>query len=250
MLSKFDFLSLFEIFLYELQHKIAFLLVTTVNSFQLNTYLLFFLAGIVTLLNPCFISVIPLSISYINSYRENIYKSYFVAGLVTSILVVIFITNFLSYNYFSYFARVPLLSLLILIILSLNLLQILNFSFYLEVLNMNIECIFHKNSLLSSMLLQCYFIGLVIGFTTVPCSSPIFTIIHFWLYNSHQIFLLLFYLIAYFTGCIFLLILIFYVFINYLQVYIIANISSTITPLVGFVTLTFSLFFLLEKILL
>nr|YP_009392408.1 thiol:disulfide interchange protein [Caloglossa monosticha]ARW60970.1 thiol:disulfide interchange protein [Caloglossa monosticha] len=245
MLSQFSFLYYFEIFVYNLQHKIAFLLVEKVNSFQLNIFLVFFLAGIVTILNPCFISIIPLSISYISSYREKIYKVTFVLGLVTSIFVVISITNFFSYNYFLYFTGIPLLSLIILIILSLNLLQIFNFPYYLKIFNINTSWIFSK-----SIIAQCYFIGFVVGFTTVPCSSPIFTIIHFWLYSSYKIFFLVIYLIAYFLGCVLPLLLIFYIFINYFQVYAIAAISNIITPLMGFLTLFFSLFFLLEKVIL
>lgn len=246
MLLKFSFLSYFEIVLYNLHHKIAFLLIEATSSFQIKTFFLFFFAGLLTILNPCFISIVPLSVSYLNSYKQQIYKNIFILGLVTSILVTILVTNLISFNYFIYLIRIPLLSLVILILLSLNLLQILNFSFYFSIPGINTKWIVSK----SNLWIQCYLIGLLIGLTTVPCSSPILTIIHFWLHSSSKIFILLIYLSSYFIGCILPLLSILYIFINYWQARILVYISNTINPLMGFLTLTCSLFFLLEKVLL
>lgn len=246
MLLKFSFLSYFEIVLYNLHHRIAFLLLEITNSFEIKTFFLFFLAGLLTVLNPCFISIIPLSVSYLNSYKQQIYKNIFVFGLVTSMLVTILITNFISHNYFIYLTRIPLLSLVILIFLSLNLLQILNFSSYFTILSTNTKWITSQGNLW----IQCYFVGLVIGFTTIPCSSPTLTIIHFWLYSSSKMFIFFAYISSYFIGCILPMLLILYIFINYLQASILVYVSNTVTPLMGFFILTFSLFFLLEKVLL
>nr|YP_009392814.1 thiol:disulfide interchange protein [Caloglossa intermedia]ARW61376.1 thiol:disulfide interchange protein [Caloglossa intermedia] len=241
-----NFLSYFETALYNLQHRIAFLLLQKTDIFQANIFFLFFFAGIITVLNPCFVSIIPIGISYLNNYRLQVYKNIFALGLITSILVTILIISFFSYNYFLYLTHIPFLSLTVLIVLSLNLLQVLNFSYYLSTPSNNMNRIVNK----SGVFLQCYFSGFIIGFTTVPCSSPIFTIMHFLLYNSSKIFVSLTYLTAYFFGCLLPLFIILYVFINYVHVRALAYLSSIIVPLVGFSTLTFSLFFLLEKILL
>lgn len=246
MLLQFPFLPYFEIVSYNLQHKIAVLLLEITSSFQINTFFLFFFVGVITIFNPCFISIIPLSISYLNSYQQNIYKKVLILGLVSSILIIILITSFVSYNSFLYLTRIPLLSLTILVILSLNLLQILNFSFYPSTFIVNMKWISFQND----DLIQCYFVGFIIGFTTIPCSSPIFTIMHLGIYNLRNVFILSLYIISYFLGCVLPLLLVFYLFINYLQTRVLVYFSNIINPLVGFLTLTLSLFFLLEKFLL
>lgn len=246
MLLSFNFLYSFETILYELQQKVTFLLMSTTSSLQLNTCLLFIFAGILTILNPCFLSLFPLSISYFNTYTKQIDKNIFIFGLITSIFFSILVTNFIGYNSFIYITRVPFLSLGIIVFLSLNLLQIFNLSYYLNFFSFN--KIFNFNEKID--LIECYLTGFIIGLTIVPCNTPIFTMIHFWLYNCHEKVFLFIYLCVYFLSCVVFFLLIFYLLIYYLKTYIFAYLSNIIVPFFGFLTLTTSLFFLLEKIFL
>lgn len=244
-----NFLYFVETAMYNLQQRITYILIN-VNSFQLSTCLLFFSAGILTVFNPCFISLFPLSISYINSYTKNIDKYIFIIGLVTSILVIIFLTNFFSYSFFTYITRIPLLSLIIIVFLSLNLLQVFNIFSYFNILNFYHIFNLNQNNWRVNTEVKSYFTGFIIGLTTVPCNTPIFTMIHFLLYNSNKLLVLFIYLIIYLAGCIFPFLLVFYIFFRYLQAYVLLSMSNVIIPFIGFTTLTISLFFLLEKIIL
>ena len=250
MVSIFNFLYSFEIVLYELQQRVTFLLTETTDSLSFITCLLFILSGTLTILNPCLISLFPLSISYFNTYKKPSEKNIFVLGLITSTFFSVFVTNFFSYNSFIYIIRFPIFSLIIAIFLSLNLLQILNVFYYL-----NISSFFKRLSLVhndgsTDFFYQSYLTGFIIGFTIIPCNTPILAMVHFWLYNCSSIFVLFIYLFMYFLGCILPFLLIFYFFMHYLNMYFLASISGKISPFLGFTTLTISLFFLLEKVFL
>ena len=246
----FNFLYSFEIVLYELQQKVTFLLMETTNSLNFITCLLFILAGILTILNPCFISLFPLSISYFNTYNKSSEKNIFVLGLITSTFLSILVTNFFSYNSLIYIMRVPIFSLFIAIFLSLNLLQIFNIFYSLNIFSFFRRLYLVNNKSLMNIFNQSYLTGFIIGLTIIPCSTPIFAMVHFWLYNCSQFFALFIYLLMYFLGCILPFLLIFYFFMYYFNIYFLASISDQISPLFGFITLTISLFFLLEKVFL
>lgn len=250
MLLNMNFLYSFEAAIYSLQQKIIFLLINEMNSFKLSTCLLFFSAGIFTIFNPCFISLFPLSISYINSYKKSMDKNTFIAGLITSLFVIIFIINLISYNSFIYIIRIPYLSFIIIILLSLNLLQVLNFFYFFNILKLDHIFNLNQNEWLINTGVQSYFTGFIVGSTAVPCNTPIFTMIHFLLYHSNKLVVLFVYLIIYLVGCIFPFLLVFYIFFHYFQVYIVSSGSNIIVHSIGFITLTITLFFLLEKIIL
>nr|YP_009393649.1 thiol:disulfide interchange protein [Caloglossa beccarii]ARW62211.1 thiol:disulfide interchange protein [Caloglossa beccarii] len=251
MLLFSNFLYFFETILYELQQKVTLLLMSTNSSLPTNTFLLLIFASILTILNPCFLSLFPLSISYFNTYTKQIEKSAFLIGLISNIFFSILVTNFISYNFFN-IIRVPFFSLIIIILLSLNLLQIFNFSYYLNIVSFRniFKLNINKKTHLASILIPCYSTGFIIGSTIVLCNTPIFTMIHFWLYNFHEKNFIYIHLFVYFISCVILFILIFYLFVHYLQIYIFAYISNAMIPFWGFLTLTTSLFFLLEKIFL
>jgi len=234
----------YELFLYSLEQKISLLLFFKITSLTPFIFLLLFCAGLLTSLTPCFISIIPLAFSYLNTNSNlRINKNFFILGLFTNLLFIIISSNFISYNYIFYSTRIPFISFLILLLVSLNLLQVLNLSPFFKFLFFDYNKVVKRNLILNS-----YITGIIIGFSTLPCSTPLVVLINFWLYHMNELWLSLFCLFVYLLGCILPFFLIFNFFLDYLQVYIIAFLWKIITPSMGFIVLTLSLFFFFEKI--
>nr|YP_009399033.1 thiol:disulfide interchange protein [Taenioma perpusillum]ARW68430.1 thiol:disulfide interchange protein [Taenioma perpusillum] len=236
----------YDIYLFSLQQKITSSIFLSNIIFSPLILFLFMFAGFLTTINPCFLSLVPLSISYINSSEDKKkYKNIFVFGLFTSFVIIILLSTIFSYNSFKYLVNIPFISFFILIVLSLNLLQVINFNYFLVKINFD-NILLHNDF----FYIKNYATGLIIGFSSIPCSSPVILLIHFLLSNYNNILLVIIYLISYFLGCIITLVLFFYLFVDYLQLNFFQSIWSLVTPLAGFCILTSSLFFFLEAVFL
>jgi len=236
----------YDIYFFILQQKITFLIFSSNISFSPLILILFIFAGLLTTMNPCFLSLIPLSISYINSSKnQKKYKNIFILGLFTSFTLVILLSAIVSYSSFKYLVNIPFISFFILIVLSLNLLQVINLSSSLIKIDFT-NIFLYKNF----FYIKNYTTGFIIGFSSIPCSSPIILLVHFLLSNYNNLFLLFIYLTSYFLGCTVPIILCFYLFVDYLQLKAFQLIWNLLTPFAGFCILTLSLFFFLETIFL
>nr|QCI05968.1 Thiol:disulfide interchange protein [Delesseria sanguinea] len=236
----------YEILLYHLQQKIASFLFLEITSIKPIIILVFFCSGILTSITPCFISIVPLSLSYINSNNNAYnYKNIVILGIFTSLFIVFFSISFVNYSFFVFFKDISFISFFILILIALDLLQVLNFSNYF---NFFYENNLKFESIYDNLVLKNYFTGCIIGFTTVPCSSPIILLINLWLHHSNQMFFSFIYLIIYLLGSIIPLIFIFNIVLNYLQLYILSYIWNTIIPFMGCFLLSLSTFFFLDKV--
>ena len=218
----------YSLILYNLQQKVFSLFFLEINSITPLILLLFFLGGFLTILNPCFVSILPLSFSYFNTnYNIKINKFFFILGLLTNLILIMISSNFISYSYNIYLTRIPFISFWILLILSLNLLQIINFSSFFKFFYIDFNDILKKKWQINS-----YIIGVIIGFSSLPCSSPIIILVSFLLYHTNKLWLSLFCFFFYLLGCLIPLSLIFTLFIDYLQVYIMSLLWNIITPLI------------------
>nr|YP_010155911.1 cytochrome c biogenesis protein transmembrane region [Cumathamnion serrulatum]QQY85302.1 cytochrome c biogenesis protein transmembrane region [Cumathamnion serrulatum] len=236
----------YEVFLYNLEQQIASFLFLEITVIKPVIILVLFFSGILTSLTPCFISIIPLSISYINSnYNGYNHKNVLLLGILTSLFIIIFSTSFANYGFLIFFKHIPFISFFILMIIALDLLQVLSLSNYFNSLYLNKLSTdsFYNNSIFKS-----YFTGCIIGFTTAPCSSPIILLINFWLHHSNQALFSSIYLIIYLLGCIIPLILLFNIVLNYLQLYILTYIWNIIVPCMGCFLLSISTFLFLDKL--
>nr|YP_009391780.1 thiol:disulfide interchange protein [Acrosorium ciliolatum]ARW59924.1 thiol:disulfide interchange protein [Acrosorium ciliolatum] len=241
-----NFYDHYEAIIYNLQHKIYYLLSSEVNALSALIFILIFFSGILTSLTPCFLSILPLIISYINidsHYKQNINKNIFIFGLITSLLIILLLVNFISYKYYAYIISIPVLSSFILILLSFNLMQILDFSYFFSFINKNLNKINTDNILLKS-----YLLGFIVGFSIFPCSTSILLVFVFWVNHSTNLFILLFYWIIYLLGCILPFILIVNIAFTYIKSNIIFSIWRFIIPFSGSIILFFSLFSFLEKV--
>jgi len=243
MLFNLNILSIYQLFLYDLQQKIAFLLFFKITYINFSVLAIFFIAGILTSLTPCFISLLPLSLSYLSfSNQFKINKRFFILGLFSNLLFIIVSINFISYHYIFYLMHISFISFFVLLIISLSLLQIID-------LSLVFKSIFINNNILKvNFNVNSYMMGLLIGFTTLPCSTPIIILINFCLYHADTLFFSLVFLFFYLLGCVSSFIFIFNVIINYLSTYVISFIWNIISPLMGFIILFISLLFFFEKI--
>nr|YP_009565305.1 cytochrome c biogenesis protein transmembrane region [Gelidium sinicola]QBA96656.1 cytochrome c biogenesis protein transmembrane region [Gelidium sinicola] len=184
-----------QIKLFYIEQYFSYTLSTDLNYFNALTLFLLIVGGSITSLNPCFISIAPLTISYISSQKNN-YLSLFLfsTGLISSFLFMIILIYFIDYQYKWIFKSLPIVSSSIIIFLGLYLLQILN----LNIINTNYnKTIFKKNNQINFFIM-----GTVIGFSSIPCSTPILTTILFWISFTSNLLWGLIYILFYIIGLI------------------------------------------------
>nr|QCI07360.1 Thiol:disulfide interchange protein [Leiomenia cribrosa] len=231
----FNFL---EIHFYIFQQNIYKIISFELGHFKIAIFLLLFVSGILTSINPCFLSIIPLSISYLLDYKT---KNTFILGLISSFISIIVLYLLLNISYQKLIINIPLFSSFTMIVVGLNILNILKFNrIYLNSNNI------YKKNLKSS--LKNYVIGFIIGISSASCSTPILINILFWISYSNNLLLgaiyLLFYLIGYITPLLFLI----HISINSMKLNFINKVRDFLIPFSGSFMLSLGVFSLLENI--
>nr|YP_009397777.1 thiol:disulfide interchange protein [Sonderella linearis]ARW66963.1 thiol:disulfide interchange protein [Sonderella linearis] len=189
----YSFIDFYEILIYSLQQYLYKFVYINFESFSLITPILLFFCGFFTSITPCFISIIPLIIAYMNNQVIN--KNLFILGFMTSFILMLFLTNLI--NYFFIVKSISIISLFILLFISLNLLQIINFSFFSNFFYKRVKYLIQYNLIFDS-----YLTGFLIGFSIIPCNTSIAFIITFGLVNKFNILICINYFIFYLLGCL------------------------------------------------
>lgn len=242
MLTINNFVASFEIQIYYLQQIIYNFLYSELDHFTPYLFTLLLTGGLLTSINPCFISMLPLSISYIsNKKKVNIAKYSFLAGLMSSLISIVGFSILLNNYYNKLILNIPIFSSLLIIIIGLNLLQILDLnSFTLHRLKINQ---FNINLTTSS-----FIIGLIFGLNSFSCSTPILATILLWLSNTHHILLGTIYITSYLIGYTIPIITLIKTTISYSNMKVISKTWNYIIPVSGSFILGIGIFSLLEKI--
>nr|YP_010619595.1 Thiol:disulfi de interchange protein [Tayloriella tenebrosa]WAX03608.1 Thiol:disulfi de interchange protein [Tayloriella tenebrosa] len=241
-LSLYDFFDNYYIFFYTVQKQLSSLLFVLSNEHSIFFSILLFFLGVITVFTPCFLSLLPLALSYINSKKfYSLNLSLFITGLLTSFVILMGLTNLVSSSIFIY--KLPVFSYMILILVSLDLMKILSIS------NLTFPCsqYFFMPSY-GNIFLQSYLMGLIIGSSSLPCNTSIIIIVTFLVNNLNNIFLVLLYFVAYLAGCIFPLLLILKIKLNYKNFSFLFFIWKSIFPVSGSFLFVFSCFSLLKII--
>nr|YP_009398606.1 thiol:disulfide interchange protein [Kuetzingia canaliculata]ARW67792.1 thiol:disulfide interchange protein [Kuetzingia canaliculata] len=198
MLSFFierHFFDKYQVLIYTLQHNLYKILSLKNSTSDFSSIFIFFFLGITTILTPCLISVIPLILSYLNSEDSyKIHRSLFIVGLMSSLIFVIFFGHLLNISLL--IRNLPILSYIIFILISLNLMRILDLSFFLNFIY-SIFSFIRQDDLNT----KSYFMGLLIGISSMPCNTSIIFLVTTWLGNISNNLLLLLYLSCYLSGC-------------------------------------------------
>lgn len=232
----------FELSLYVFQQFISRSLYVNFYLKHPLFFLLLFLSGILTSLNPCMLSMLPVSLSYISS-SSNLGQSSFFLGLSSSSVLFLIFFTILSYKYHSFFIGLSGIFSCITVLVGLYLLNILQLK-----LELNLPAL----SVMSNIYFRNYLWGFFVGINTLPCSMPILLTLLLVLSSSCDYILISFYTVIYVAGHIFPLFLLALLIVRFriISSKLFYRASGTIVSLGGCTVLGFGVLRLLEKIFL
>nr|YP_009397368.1 thiol:disulfide interchange protein [Dasyclonium flaccidum]ARW66554.1 thiol:disulfide interchange protein [Dasyclonium flaccidum] len=239
----FDYFSLnnYDSF-YILEQKLYKFLYFSDNSLNFTVLIVLFICGAFTSLNPCLISIFPLALSYISGYSKFINKNIFITGLMTSFVLMVILTHII--NFYSIINAIPIISSILLFLVSLNLLQIIDFTFINNLFFS--KSIFVKNY---NILLENYLVGFFIGLNIAPCNTSITFLVTFWITHSIKYINSIIYLIIYLLGCFIPLLFFLNIKFNYKKIYLIPIVLDLLLPLSGSFILVNSLLSIMKQVL-
>ncbi|MGK7931278.1 MAG: cytochrome c biogenesis protein CcdA [Microcystaceae cyanobacterium] len=158
-----------------------------------------FLAGLLTSLTPCMLSMLPITIGYISGYEDKsrsqslIQSIWFSLGLATTLAVLGIVAAGLGRVYGQIGIGLPIIVSVIAILMGLNLLEIINLRFpSLGATDWITEQFPHS--------LRSYLLGLTFGLVASPCSTPVLASLLAWVAATQDIVLGAGLLFAYTVG--------------------------------------------------
>jgi len=227
--------------LYLSYQSICKLLFISYSDLNLLFFFLLFILGFLTILTPCFMSLLPIVVTYIYSNSNNKFNKYsFIVGIMNSLVFSLLISNFYIFN-----IKLPILSSCTLLFISLNLMQIIDFTFVSNFIYMNFGGI---NNNTKNSYFRSYLIGLLIGISSIPCNSSMVLLVVFLLKQLRSLYILCMFI--YLCGCFIPLLLISNIKIKYNNFSFLFNLRESIFPLGGSCLFFFSLLSLLRNSLL
>nr|QCI06157.1 Thiol:disulfide interchange protein [Dicranema revolutum] len=243
MISKY--LHLLEIQSYYLQQKTYIFLSSSLSTINIISLASLIIGGFITSINPCLISILPLTLTKINkSIHNNRKKNSLIYGLLSSTILMIIFTILFSNYYNKLTQNIPLFKSLLTIILGLNLLQVLELNItYFNTNNWN------KFQSQYSELLINWIIGFTIGISSLSCSTPILATIVIWLSASNNLLLGALYIVCYLIGYLLPILILIYITTDYNKLNQLTQIWNHVVPASGFLVLGIGFFSLLEHII-
>ena len=200
----------YQVSIYLMQQLLSRLLYNKLFIYSPLFFLFILFSGIITSLNPCIISTLPIILTEFNSnHRWFLSSFFFFLGLLSVNLLLGFILLVMGYQYYLITTTLPLVSAVFSILISLFILQILSldFSFNQE----KISFVYFSN-----IYIKNFGLGVLVSINIVPCTLPIIcTIFNLLLAINNMMFLSL-YSLVYILGFI-LPFLFFYFFIQQVQ---------------------------------
>jgi cytochrome c-type biogenesis protein len=158
-----------------------------------------FLAGLLTSLTPCMLSMLPITIGYIGGYETKsriqaaAQSTWFAFGLATTLAGLGIIASLLGKVYGQVGIGLPIIVSIIAILMGLNLLEALPIQFPS----------FGGTDWISQDLpkpVRSYFTGLTFGVVASPCSTPVLASLLGWVANTQDLILGAVLLISYTAG--------------------------------------------------
>ncbi len=145
-----------------------------------------FLAGLITSLTPCMLSMLPITIGYIGGYesqgkaRAIAQSSWFALGLATTLALLGIIATTIGKVYGQIGIGLPVIVSLIAIIMGLNLLEIIPLRFpSLGVTDWITEDL--------PAGIRSYLLGLTFGLVASPCSTPVLATLLAWVASTQDL---------------------------------------------------------------
>ena len=198
-------LETIETQLYHLEQFANSLVATQLSHLSWVSIAIIFLAGLLTSLTPCMLSMLPITVGYIGGYQVQgklqaaTQSTWFSLGLATTLAALGIVAASLGKVYGQIGVGLPIIVSLIAIIMGLNLLEIIPLSFPSLGATDWIKSDFPPA-------IRSYLLGLTFGLVASPCSTPVLATLLAWVATRQDLILgcilLLSYTIGYVTPLI------------------------------------------------
>lgn len=205
------------------------------------------LAGLLTSLTPCMLSMLPITIGYIGGYETEgkwqgaIQSSWFALGLATTLAILGIVATTIGKVYGQIGTGLPIVVSLIAIAMGLNLLNILP----LQLPNLSGTDWIGEN-LPRGM--RSYLLGLTFGLVASPCSTPVLATLLAWVASTQDLVLGGSLLLAYAVGYVAPLIIAGTFTASIKKIIELRRWSGWINPVSGILLLSFGLFSLITRL--
>ncbi|NES83779.1 MAG: cytochrome c biogenesis protein CcdA [Moorea sp. SIO2B7] len=233
--------------LYQLEQFANSLVSTQLTHLSWVSIGVIFMAGLLTSLTPCMLSMLPITIGYIGGYEAKgrinaaAQSTWFSLGLATTLAGLGIIAASLGRVYGQVGIGLPILVSLIAIIMGLNLLEIIPLRFP----SLGATDWIHEE-LPSGV--RSYLLGLTFGLIASPCSTPVLATLLAWVATTQDLVLGGGLLLAYTGGYVAPLILAGTFTASLKKLLDLRRWSSWINPLSGALLLSFGIFSLLSRL--
>ena len=206
-----------------------------------------FLAGLVTSLTPCMLSMLPITVGYIGGYESQgrlqaaTQSSWFALGLATTLAALGILATTIGKVYGQIGVGLPIIVSLVAIAMGLNLLEILPLSFpSLGATDWIGEDLPRG--------VRSYLLGLTFGLIASPCSTPVLATLLTWVATTQNLVLGGGLLIAYALGYVTPLVVAGTFTASIKKILELRRWSSWINPVSGALLLGFGIFSLLSRL--
>jgi cytochrome c-type biogenesis protein len=185
--------------LYYLEHFANDLVLQQLSHLTPVSITIIFLAGLLTSLTPCMVSMLPITIGYIGGYEAQsrfqaiAQSTWFALGLATTLAALGIIAAIAGRIYGQVGAGLPIVVSIIAILMGLNLLEALPLRFPSLT---GID--FISKELPTGV--KSYLLGLTFGLVASPCSTPVLATLLAWIANTQDPILGSVLLLAYTAG--------------------------------------------------
>jgi cytochrome c-type biogenesis protein len=174
--------------LYQIEQFANSLVSTQLTHLSWVSIAVIFLAGLLTSLTPCMLSMLPITIGYIGGYQAKgrisaaIQSSWFSLGLATTLAGLGIVAASLGKVYGQVGLGLPIIVSVVAIVMGLNLLEILPLQFpSLGATDWIAEELPDG--------LRSYLLGLTFGLVASPCSTPVLATLLAWVANTQDLIL-------------------------------------------------------------
>ncbi len=247
MIYGHEMLETIQIQLYQLEQFANSLVNNQLTHLSLTSIGVIFLAGLLTSLTPCMLSMLPITIGYIGGYEAEgrlkgaVQSVWFSLGLATTLAALGILATSLGKVYGQIGIGLPIIVSAIAIIMGLNL---------LEILPLRLPSLGATDWITDDLPagLRSYLLGLTFGLVASPCSTPVLATLLAWVATTQDVVLGGGLLLAYTAGYVAPLILAGTFTATIKKLLELRRWSSWITPASGALLLGFGVFTLLSRL--